>query len=190
LFLLHDSGRITHFAWRGNKEIIAWAGLSNSVNRIRKSRMLNKLFFRPLLPIYKKLVKANAVTGHSRISGYISADSYVLFEDKKNRPKPILPNLLKKDGHPSFSPKNKEWFITDTYPDNDAIQDLFLINIRTNKVILVDRIQSDPEYSNSSLRSDLHPKWSYNGKTICIDVINRGIRQMKLYDVSKLMKDD
>ena len=44
IYLLNDSGRVSHFCWRNNEEIMAWCGLKTAVNHLRKHKNIIKFF--------------------------------------------------------------------------------------------------------------------------------------------------
>ena len=49
------------------------------------------------------------------------------------------------------------------------------------------QLQSNPHLDNSSFRCDLHPKWSFDGRYICVDTVHKGFRQMYVYDVERVV---
>jgi hypothetical protein len=188
LFLLNDSGRMSHFCWRNKSQIFGWGGLPNIANTLRKYRNFAKYFIKPLLPTYKRLVTGNAIQGTSKISSMFTGDSYILFNDKSAKIEKVPLEILDRDGHPSFCPVNKNWLVTDTYPDENGTAKLILYNILTKEKIILDELKSIQCYDNTPNRCDLHPKWSLDGANISIDTMNDGVRSMYLYDVSNLIK--
>ena len=181
LFLLNDSGRMSHYCWKNNSQIIGWGGMKNYLNSIRKNRFLSRFLIQPLLPVYKMLVKGNAIDGSTVISKAVTGDSYILFNDlSKDHIKINLPSL-NKDGHPSCSPENEDLLITDTYPDKDGLCNLIIVNLKEKKTVIVDQLSSIKKYDNSVNRCDLHPRWSTDGNSICIDTMNDGVRSMYIY---------
>ena len=131
LYLLSDSGRMSHFSWRNENEILAWGGVSNPINNLRKYKNIVKYFVKPLLPLYHTLVG-----GRSKIRSVVTGDSYLLFEDKTKNIKKIALNVLREDGHPSFSPQNQNLFVSDTYEQDDSFRELFLFDIEYLLLIL------------------------------------------------------
>lgn len=79
-----------------------------------------------------------------------------------------LLNFLNKDGHPSYINETK--FITDTYPDHNGMQHIFLCD--ENKIICeIAQIYHNPRKIDQ-YRCDLHPR--YNEKFLTFDsVINK-----------------
>jgi hypothetical protein len=184
LYLLNDSGRMSHFCWKNNHKIFGWGGAQNLINQLRKYKNIVKVFINPLLPLYKKIVSVNTIDGGSKISSLVTGDSYILFNDKSPDRQQIPLDILNQDGHPSFCPINENWIVTDTYPDKFGMLQLILFNIKTQKKIIIDKLKSIQKYDNSPYRCDLHPKWSFDGRYISIDTMNDGIRGIYLYDVS------
>ena len=183
IHLLNDSGRMSHFCWNDNG-ILGWGGAPNVINSLRKYKNTAKFFIKPFLPLYKALVSGNAIDGTSRASSIITGDSYIIFDTKSIKEK-ISVQVLDRDGHPSFCPVNKNWIVTDTYPDKHGFAQLILFNIESKVKIIVDKLSSIKEYDNSANRCDLHPKWSFDGKYISIDTMNDGVRGIYLYDIEK-----
>ncbi|MDC3315654.1 hypothetical protein OAV81_02790 [Candidatus Thioglobus sp.] len=183
LYLLNDSGRISHFCWKNNSQIFGWGGTQNTINRLRKYKNIVKFFIKPLLPLYKKIVSGNAIDGVSKISSLVTGDSYILFDDKSSNKQKIPLNILNQDGHPSFSPTDLNWIVTDTYPDRFGVLQLILFNIKTKEKIVVDKLKSMQVYDNSPNRCDLHPKWSFDGEFVSVDTMNDGVRGIYVYKI-------
>lgn len=178
LHLLHDSGRASHFCWRGNHQLLAYCGLKTPFNGLRKNKALAKLLFRPLLPYYHKIFsQRNTIT--QRLTG----DSYVIFNDRDTTSKQVAARKLLKDGHPSFCPANNDVFITDTYPDKKSMAPLMLYDLKSRQLKIVDKLKSVPEHDNSGQRCDLHPRWSFDGKYVTIDTMDQGTRSIYLYEI-------
>jgi len=180
--LLNDSGRMSHFCWRNENELLAWCGLPTPVNQLRKYKSALKFFIKPFLPLYHKLIHDN-----SSFSKIITGDSYVLFQDKtviKNR---IAPDKLREDGHPSFCPVNSDLFVSDTYQNEAGFRRLFLFNMQESKILDIAKLKSSPMLDDTGFRCDLHPKWSYNGRYVSVDTVNEGFRQMYVFDVSAIV---
>lgn len=184
LFLLNDSGRIGHFCWRNDYEILGWGAIRNPINSLRRYKIFAKYILRPLMPLYRLIVKGNSISGNSRLSRLSSGDSYLLFTDTSSKVIRVGQELLNKDGHPSFSLVNQDVFVTDTYPDSSDICNLMLYRLSSNTVHLVDQLATIHEYANSPLRCDLHPKWSFCGRFVCVDTMHEMRRGMYLYRIA------
>ena len=183
LFLLNDSGRMSHFAWKDNKIIIGWGGLVNPINSLRKYKNIVKYVIKPLMPLYKILSGGNSVDGNTKLSSMVSGDSYILFTDQSKKTQRVSPHLLKKDGHPSFAKGKPNLMVTDTYPDiNDNFkEELIMYSFVDNKQNVVDKLNHISSFARSASRCDLHPKWSHDGKYISIDTLDKGYRSIYLY---------
>lgn len=90
--------------------------------------------------------------------------------------------LFDTDGHCSYSP-DRCWMLTDTYPDEDNLRTLILYHIESNTRINIGRFYAPPELTGP-IRCDLHPRWSRDGKQVCIDSAHQGERQVYVIDVS------
>jgi hypothetical protein len=86
------------------------------------------------------------------------------------------------DGHPTM--KNGRFLITDTYPDKFREQNLFLFDTKTEKLTVVDRVYSPPDF-DGEMRCDLHPRLSHSSNLVCIDIVKNAKRAIKVIDISK-----
>jgi hypothetical protein len=185
LYLLNDSGRMSHYCWKNNKEVVGWGGLSNAVNSLRKYKTIVRYFIKPLMPLYRFIAKGDSIDGNTKISSLVSGDSYICFRDMSKNKHRIGLNILSKDGHPSFPVFGGDLMITDTYPNkhNDFLEELILYDY-TNKAILdVQHLSHNHDLARGASRCDLHPKWSTDGSYVSIDTLNDGYRAMYLYKV-------
>ena len=184
VYLLLDSGRVSHICWKNDREIVGWAGLSNPINSLRKYKQIVKFFINPLMPLYKKISGGDSIAGNSKLSSLVAGDSYITFIDKTDVKLRLSQIDLKMDGHPSFSKGNGNLLLTDTYPieSNNNKQELILFDLGS-KSIISKTYFNHAKYSRSPMRCDLHPKWSHNGKMISIDTIDKGHRSMCVYEI-------
>lgn len=109
---------------------------------------------------------------YSRLNG----DAYHILHDKTQKKEVIGKNILTTDGHPSYSPDGK-YIITDTYPDWNRKQTLYLIRDCDKKIKKLGTIYANPKYINET-RCDLHPRWNHNSQEICFDGSNGKKRQV------------
>jgi len=87
---------------------------------------------------------------------------------------------LKIDGHPSYSPDGAN-IITDTYPNRERKQKIFLCKADDYTVKLLASIYTPFKY-NSVLRCDLHPRWNNKSDMICFDGTFEGKRGLYIVD--------
>jgi len=115
--------------------------------------------------------------------------NYYEFTDRSKRVKVIGEDFFKgEDGHCSYSNDHK-WMLTDCYPtpDNDNMRSLYLMNLKKNEVFTIGKFWADPALPTPA-RCDLHPRWSRDCRTVCIDSIHEGFRAVYIIDVSELTK--
>ncbi len=110
---------------------------------------------------------------------------YHLYEDRTDgRVEVVGANVLVENGHMTFSPSNKRWLLSDTYPDDKThARFLFLYDMQTGQRHDLGSFFADPGLSKEN-RCDLHPRWSRDGKQVCIDSVHESVRQMYVIDVS------
>ena len=109
---------------------------------------------------------------------------YYLMKDKTKNYRRMWAHISN-DGHPSFSPTDKDTVVFDSYPDKKRIQDIKIAkdtDIEGKEIKVAARVFSPFKYDNDT-RCDLHPRWSPDGKQICFDGTfegHRGLYVVKL----------
>lgn len=111
---------------------------------------------------------------------------YFLFDDMAENISVIGQDILTEDGHCTYSP-DKEWILTDTYPDKENKRHLLLFHPCSAKKILLGKFFSQPELV-VDVRCDLHPRWDRKGNYVCFDSSHDGSRQVYITEVSSLLK--
>ena len=114
---------------------------------------------------------------------------YHLYSDGDQGDVEVIGNdILTENGHMTFSRVNKNWLLSDTYPDsktNERI--LFLFDVAKGIRYDLGSFYTDPDLRKEN-RCDLHPRWSRDGNFICIDSVHESERQMYIIDVSELVQ--
>ncbi len=110
---------------------------------------------------------------------------YFLFRDRSAGVSTMGERWFSGDGHCSFSPDGR-WVLTDTYPDKEYHRSLMLYDRRRDVRIDIGRFYSIP--TESPIRCDLHPRWSRDGRKVCIDSTHEGSRQMYVIDVGHIVQ--
>jgi hypothetical protein len=96
-------------------------------------------------------------------------------------------DVLVENGHMTFSPVSTRWLLSDTYPDDRTHERfLFLFDMQTGKRRNLGSFYAAPELSKEN-RCDLHPRWSRDGRQVCIDSVHEHQRQMNVLDVSAIV---
>jgi len=110
---------------------------------------------------------------------------YFLFTDRAEQVSLVGESVLTVNGHCSYSPDGR-WLLTDTYPDDDQMSTLILYRLRDGYRVDIGRFFA-PRELYEEIRCDLHPRWSRDGKQVCIDSAHEGSRQMYVIDVSAVV---
>ena len=122
--------------------------------------------------------------------------------------------VLTEDGHPMSNPLDRSLIVDDTYPDIDGNRRLMLYNVKSEchrDIGSFQMIMKKPDlgmfdwmaaqagmdmrvaknfsrelymFTRSGLHCDLHPRWSYDGKTVYFDSIHEGTRQIYYVKIS------
>jgi hypothetical protein len=116
---------------------------------------------------------------------------YHLYHDSAGgRVEVVGEGVLVENGHMTFSPVDKRWLLSDTYPDaltHERI--LFLFDMQRGVRHDLGSFHADPGLSKEN-RCDLHPRWSRDGLQVCIDSVHEAARQMYVIDVSAIVGRD
>lgn len=112
-------------------------------------------------------------------------NAYWLFDERTGKAEIVGATVFDRDGHCSYSP-DRRWILTDMYPDAERMQTLILYKIADGKRVDVGRFYLSKEHKGE-LRCDLHPRWSRDGRQICIDSAHTGKRQMYVLDISGIV---
>ncbi|MEE4236719.1 MAG: hypothetical protein V2I51_08360, partial [Anderseniella sp.] len=94
---------------------------------------------------------------------------------------------LQEDGHCTFSP-DRQWVLNDTYPDTHQKRTLMLVRAGDARRIDIARLHSPKSRWWGEIRCDLHPRWSRDGRQICIDSVHDGSRQMYIVDIGHIIQ--
>lgn len=172
------NGMVSHYCWYTPTQILIWGRTRSFGSQVVIRTLLNKMPFGWVLQFLHR-----QRTGWMRQQ--VIGDRYMLLIDQSDQKKPVGVGVLEEDGHPTFSPDG-QWMLADTYPDEEHYQALYLYNFKTGRRVDLGRFYSAPEFSKG-IRCDLHPRWSRDGKQVCIDSVNNGTRQMYVLDVESIV---
>jgi hypothetical protein len=113
---------------------------------------------------------------------------YHLYEDRDGGAVRVVGDgVLTENGHMTYSPVNRRWLLSDTYPDsatNERI--LFLYDMETGKRHDLGSFYADPKLSKEN-RCDLHPRWRPDGMRVSIDSMHETDREQYVVDVSRVV---
>ena len=176
--LLSDSGRMSHFSWLDDERIVAYGGIRTRFNRLRTRKRLVKYILRPILPLYHLVVPTK-----SSFRKKLTGDSYMILNDATGEISRLGVGVLCEDGHPTRQPGESKLIVSDTYEDEEHFRELFLFDLETERKVWTTKLKSIPELDSTSMRADLHPKWSFNGAYVAVDTMNDGHRSIYVYEV-------
>ncbi|MEZ4462814.1 MAG: hypothetical protein R3E66_24420, partial [bacterium] len=96
--------------------------------------------------------------------------------------------LEAENGHQSYVPgTNNRWILTDTYPDGDRAQLLYLYDTKNDEVVVVASKRAPKKYTGE-FRVDFHPRLSRDGKKVVIDGAFEDLgRQQYMIDISSII---
>jgi len=105
--------------------------------------------------------------------------------DQSDKSVLLDPAFFFKDIHCIYSP-DKKYILGDGYPDQEGYRQIYLFNTQTGKGFMLLRVKSDP-IAQGDLRSDLHNRWSRNGKLVSFDSTHEGFRGLYLIDLTEVL---
>lgn len=91
---------------------------------------------------------------------------YYIYNIKKRSKTDFCPQSLKEDGHPSVY--NEDKILTDTYPDKNGYQYIYLVDKKKDTKQTLIKIYSKPVVEGEK-RTDLHPRFNINKSYISFD---------------------
>lgn len=180
LFVVNDSGRMSHFCWRDDETLFGYGGTSTTFNKLRSQKAIAKLVIKPLLPIYHRLFPAGGA-----VSRQVTGDCYQLFTDRARHTERIDRSILPDDGHATFRPGDRSIIVNDTYPNENGDCRLYLFDLDRREVLCETTITGDPAVRATGYRCDLHPKWSFDGRYLSVDNITTRGRGIIVYAVER-----
>lgn len=175
-------GFVSHYDWRDDETILAWAGK-------RKLIATNEAWFNPMKYLKKILKPIYYAMGKPRIlMQKVMGDSFYLIKDKqeKDNSKRIGFGVMYCDGHCTYSP-DKRWILTDGYTDSENKLPLFLYDTTNGELYEIGRYHT-PKELDGELRIDLHPRFNHDGSKVLIDSGMAGKRDMYIIDVRNITK--
>lgn len=173
----------SHFGWKGDSAFAIYSvkrnafqsGYAKQVQKATNSfslmSIVNKIVHLPVLRVIKDRLKP-------------SDKFYELFEEKDGKftfVKNYDNKLFGIDGHPSFT-KDGKYMITDSYPDANGNQHLYIFNTVTMRGVQVGEFSAP--LSGNPASCDLHPKLSFGGKYIVVDTAYSGIHKMVAMEIN------
>jgi hypothetical protein len=128
---------------------------------------------------------------HTPPRGASPVGGYFIFKDDGSGQASQLLWPSNFDGHDSFLPgPGGDWIISDTYV-LAGYQYLFLYHRPTGRFVPLARLKSTAEHVpnfTAEYRVDLHPRFSRDGRIVCIDSTYEGLgRQMYLIDIGAIL---
>jgi hypothetical protein len=125
---------------------------------------------------------AHHILAYSRPEG--EAGAFYLFDERDGSY--ICELDEHRDGHCTYLPGG-EWILNDAYPQGERrLQDLYLYNVSSDTRIPLCSLPSPSRYTGE-WRCDLHPRFSPDGGTVCIDSAHENGRQLYLLDIGELI---
>jgi hypothetical protein len=188
LFMYPDGGMYSHLTWRDSNTFVVFARPpGRDVRASASSRSIRQRLLRLGMPIYRRLKSLRWMRG---LRDKLFNDRYCQFALNSAEQIVIAPSFSV-DGHPSFCPVESGLMLTDTYPDDRGLQRLVLINTVSGSVVTLAELPVPGGIDSSSPnRCDLHPRWSRDGRRICIDSMHTGTRQMYVLELKEGLLDD
>lgn len=206
-------GFLSHRDWLDDTRIMIWGRRNERVAALRS----HPLLAHPALGGAVRLAKrvARGLLGRQPAVGM----SFLVAADQpESTLEPIGVGVLTEDGHPMFSPNNRDWCVNDTYPTPTGERTLMLYRVSTNRRVDLGRFTEPPAtpdaarlgeaydsldgatrrhfpaalyaFTRSGLHCDFHPRWNPQGTRVAFDSRHEGTRQIYAVEVGALMNED
>ena len=196
----------TNELWLSLEEIIAFKTRDNMINAVHKVNHIDislkddkaiflhrwfvgKTKYTRLLCVNLKTKELTELANNDMVShmcwynnetvfGYLrgnnNKDGY-FFIDMNGNQTQFENEFLVDDGHPTVI--DERYIVTDSYPDYTCKSKLLLIDLREKKVDIIARFYSPKKYQDD-YRCDLHPRKDKDGKSLTIDSVCNGVRNI------------
>ncbi len=145
-----------------------------------------------------RLIDPSGYTSHFiwRDPGHILAwsrtdahgDAFYLYEDREGGSVEVVGGgVMTTNGHCTYLPGG-EWILNDTYPQgNERYQSPYLYHVASRRRVPLGHFPLPKQYTGE-WRCDTHPRFSPDGKLVCIDSPHTGEgRQQHLIDISQIV---
>ena len=112
---------------------------------------------------------------------------YHLYDERSGEVRVIGAGVLTENGHMTYSADGR-WILSDTYPDSHSNERLLILyDVDNEQRYDIGSFYTDPDLGKPN-RCDLHPRWSPDGRQVCIDSVHEHERQIYLLDVSGITR--
>jgi len=112
----------------------------------------------------------------SYLRDFKTGDKYYRLDIRTNQKTIVGEGVIDQfgDGHPSV---NQNSIIFDTYPNKARMKELYTYQMDEHKLVRLGEFFENMNYYGET-RCDLHPRFSFDGKTIFIDSVHEGKRHL------------
>jgi hypothetical protein len=174
-----ETGFYSHMDWRTDTEFVIWT--------VAPPPPDNRPFYKKYCPfktiarpIYRK-IRDHLMRG-PKDQQKPGNKCFVRMWDGLEKRRPVGRNVLKRNGHNSFSPVDNNLMLTDTYADEDGYRHLMLYSFSSDKRTEIGKFYSP--FNRSGYRCDLHPRWSQDGRRVVIDSAHaENLRQVYILEL-------
>lgn len=173
----------SHLGWKNDREFAIYNYAKTAIFKgYKNARSAKKKTLKTVVVAFIRRIVRALIPAKVRVKA-LGSSYYTLVEDGVR----ILEHLNKcsiakyGDGHPSFT-RDGEWMLTDTYEQADSTRVLLLYNLKTHRTMELGRFHSP--FNSCGYRSDLHPRFSRDERSVIIDSAHSGQHQIYVYEIS------
>ena len=160
LYLLHDTGLLSHFIWRDPAHVLAWCSTEAHAGAF------------------------HLLEDKTRNADPVGPD--VMTRDGHCTYLPV-PSGAEGPAPRGADAAGRDWILNDAYPGQDRMREAYLYHVPTGRKVVLGRFSSPGDYEGE-WRCDLHPRFSPDGKSVTIDSVHEGPgRQIHLIDISEIV---
>ncbi len=186
LFALPDSGRYSHGCWLDARRFVITGRRAGTFSKIRYSSGAVAALTAPALRLFRQVAHRAAARWLHR---QVASDAFLCFADLQGLDRVLGERVLVEDGHPGVRPQAADWLLIDSYPDAACRQHLMAYHLESGRWRQLAWFSTPEEHAATGYRCDLHSRWSRDGRSVVVDSLHSGSRQIHVLDVQEALDE-
>lgn len=171
-----NTGMASHADWFDDNTYALWGRRASVVKSFQK--LNSRSVFSTLFKYIRKFGVPNFVRKNVYRDAFIKIDVGSKCQEEFASCIPANEGA----GHFSFS-NDRKFLLNDSPLLENGHRELMLVDLTTNKKIIIDQLYTPKSINFTPFRCDLHPRFSSDNFFVCIDSNHEGYRGIYIYDI-------